>query len=149
MVKIIHSDGKNISTKFRQYRVAGVLTHYISRFSETWIRFPRFRLKDDFLAWWRHQMETFSELLALCAGKSLVPVNSLHKGQWCGALMFSLICARINDWLNNREAGDLRRYRGHYDVIVMEKLIGNIAVLSGFMTDTSLITVLGPMPIHA
>ena len=25
----------------------------------------------------------------------------------------------INDWVNNREAGDLRRYRGHYDVIVM------------------------------
>ena len=30
-----------------------------------------------------------------------------------------LICARINDWVNNREAGDLRRHRGHYDVIVM------------------------------
>ena len=36
--------------------------------------------------------------------------------------MFSLICARINDWVNNREAGDLRRYRGHYDVIVMGEL---------------------------
>ena len=33
--------------------------------------------------------------------------------------MFSLICARINGWVNNREAGDLRRYRAHYDVIVM------------------------------
>ena len=29
------------------------------------------------------------------------------------------ICARINDWVNKREAGDLRRYRGHYVVIVM------------------------------
>ena len=29
------------------------------------------------------------------------PVNSPHKGQWCGALMFSLICARINGWVNN------------------------------------------------
>ena len=47
------------------------------------------------------------------------PVNSPHKGQWRGALMFSLICARINDWVNNREVGDLRRYRAHYDVIVM------------------------------
>ena len=47
------------------------------------------------------------------------PVNSPHKGQWCGALMFTLICARINGWVNNREAGDLRRYSGHYDVIVM------------------------------
>ena len=71
------------------------------------------------ITWWRHQMETFSALLALCAGNSPVPVNSRHKGQWRGALMFSLICARINDWVNNREAGDLRRHRGHYDVSVM------------------------------
>ena len=47
------------------------------------------------------------------------PVNSPHKGQWRGALMFSLICAWINDWVNNREAGDLRRNRVHYDVSVM------------------------------
>ena len=47
------------------------------------------------------------------------PVNSPHKGQWRGALMFSLICAWINDWVNNREAGDLRRHRAHFDVIVM------------------------------
>ena len=38
------------------------------------------------------------------------PVNSPHKGQWRGALMFSLICVWINDWVKNREAGDLRRY---------------------------------------
>ena len=47
------------------------------------------------------------------------PVNFPHKGQWHGALMFSLIYAWINDWVNNREAGDLRRQHGHYDVIVM------------------------------
>ena len=68
------------------------------------------------LPWWRHQMETFSALLALCAGNTPGPVNSPHKSQWRGALMFSLICTRINDWVYNREAGDLRR---HYDVIVM------------------------------
>ena len=50
------------------------------------------------------------------------PVNSQHKGQWRGALRFSLICFWINDWVNNREAGDLRRYRAHYDVIVMDGL---------------------------
>ena len=27
--------------------------------------------------------------------------NSPHKGQWRGALIFSLICARINGWVNN------------------------------------------------
>ena len=69
--------------------------------------------------WWRHQMETFSALLTLCAGNSPVPVNSMHKGQWRGALMFSLICVWINDWVNNREAGDLRCYLGHYDVNAM------------------------------
>ena len=47
------------------------------------------------------------------------PVNSPHKGQWRGALIFSLICVWINDWVNNREAGDLRHYRAHYDVTVM------------------------------
>ena len=47
------------------------------------------------------------------------PVNFPHKGQWRGALMFSLMYACINDWVNNREAGDLRLQHGHYDVIVM------------------------------
>ena len=71
------------------------------------------------LSWWRHQMETFSTLLALCAGNFRSPVNSPHKGQWRGALMFSLICEWTNWWVNNREAGDLRHHRAHYDVIVM------------------------------
>ena len=47
------------------------------------------------------------------------PVNSLHKGQWRGALVFSLICVWINGWVNNHEDGDLRRYRAHYDVTVL------------------------------
>ena len=34
-------------------------------------------------------------------------------------LVFSLICAWIHDWVNSREAGDLRRHHGHYDVIIM------------------------------
>ena len=76
-------------------------------------------------------METFSALLALCAGNSPVtfvrgihrsPVNSPHKGHWRGALMFSLICAWNNSWANNGDAGDLRRHGAHYVVIVMPKL---------------------------
>ena len=47
------------------------------------------------------------------------PVNSPHKGQWRGALMFSLICACINGWETNHEDGDLRRPRAHYYIIVM------------------------------
>ena len=45
--------------------------------------------------------------------------RSPHKGQWRRALMFSLICAWINGWVNNREAGDLRRGRADYDVTLM------------------------------
>ena len=69
--------------------------------------------------WWRHQMETVSALLAICAGNSPVPGEFPNKGQWRGALMFSLIWARINGWVNNHEAGDLRRHPTHCDVIVM------------------------------
>ena len=58
-------------------------------------------------------METFSALLAISAGNSPV-----RKGQWRGALVFSFIYVWINGWVNNREAGDLRRYRAHYDVIL-------------------------------
>ena len=45
--------------------------------------------------------------------------TSSHTGQWRGALMFSLICAWTNGWVNNRNADDLRRHRAHNDVIVM------------------------------
>ena len=64
-------------------------------------------------------METFSALLAFCAGNSRSPVNFPHKGQWRGVLVFSLICVWINCWVKNPEAGDFRRLRAHYDVIVM------------------------------
>ena len=52
------------------------------------------------------------------------PVNSPHKGQWRRALMLSLICAWINAWVNNCEAGDLRRHRTDYDVIVLLNCVG-------------------------
>ena len=64
---------------------------------------------------WKH----FPRYWSFVRGIHRSPVNSPHKGQWRGALMFSLICAWINGWVNNREASDLRRHRAHYDVIVM------------------------------
>ena len=47
------------------------------------------------------------------------PVNLPHNRRWLGASMFSLVCAWINGWVNNRGAGDLMRHSAHYDVIVM------------------------------
>ena len=60
-----------------------------------------------------------SALLDLCEGNHRSPVDSPHKGQWRGTLKFSLVCAWTNGWANNGNAGDLRRPRPHYDVIVM------------------------------
>ena len=73
-------------------------------------------------SWWRHQMETFSVLLAICAGNS--PVTGefpAPRPVTRNFVMFSLIWAWMDGWINNREAGDLRRHCTHYHVTVMIK----------------------------
>ena len=72
------------------------------------------RQHDDVIKW-KH----FPRYWPFVRGIHRSPVNFPHKGQWRGALMFSLICVWINGWVNNRETGDLRRYRAHYNVTVM------------------------------
>ena len=67
---------------------------------------------------WKH----FPRYLPFVWGIHRSPVNSPHKGQWRGALMFSLICVWINGWVNKRGDGDLRRHHTHYDIIVMGSL---------------------------
>ena len=74
-----------------------------------------------YVIWWRHQMETFPRYCPFVRGIHRSLINSPHKGQWPGALMFSLICAWINSWINNGKAGDLRRHRAHYDVPVKKR----------------------------
>ena len=69
---------------------------------------------------WRHQMETSSTLLVLCAGNSpvtrLIPRTKASDAElWC----FIISAHWINGWVNNREAGDWRHRRAHHDVIVM------------------------------
>ena len=75
---------------------------------------PSLRFHDD-VSKWKH----FPRYWPFVRGIHRSPVISPHKGQWRGALMFTLICARVIGWVNNGEAGDLRRNRAHYDVIVM------------------------------
>ena len=74
---------------------------------------------DDVIKW-----KQFPRYWPFVRGIHRSPVNSPHKGQWRGALMFYLVCARINGWVNNREAGDLRRHPAHCDVIVMLRKFG-------------------------
>ena len=69
---------------------------------------------DDVIKW-KH----FPRYWPFVLGIRRSPVNSPHKGQWHGALMFSLICARINGWVNKCETGDWRCHCAHYDFTVM------------------------------
>ena len=58
--------------------------------------------------WWRHQKETFSALLVICAGNS--PVAGEFPAQRPVTRSFDV---------NTGVAGDLKRHCAHYDVIVM------------------------------
>ena len=68
------------------------------------------------------------------------PVNSTHRRKWRGALMFSLICARINGWVNNCEADDMRRHRAHYDVNLMDSKLFPIYGVISFMFISGMLT---------
>ena len=69
---------------------------------------------DDVIKW-----EYFPRYWPYVRGIHRSLVSSPHIGQWREALMFSLICAWLNGWVNNREAGDLRHHRAHYGATVM------------------------------
>ena len=72
--------------------------------------------KHDDVIKWKH----FPRYWPFVRGIHRSPVNPPLKGQWRGSFMFSLICAWINGWVNNREAGDLKLHCAHNDVIVMK-----------------------------
>ena len=55
-----------------------------------------------FHSWWRLQWKYFPRYWPFVRGIHRSPVNSPHKGQWRGALIFSLICAWTKGWVNNR-----------------------------------------------
>ena len=71
---------------------------------------------NDYVIKWKH----FPRYWLFVRGIHLSPVISPHKDRWRGTLMFPLFCAWTNRWVNNRDAGDLRRHRAHYDVILMK-----------------------------
>ena len=64
---------------------------------------------------WKH----FPRHWPFVRGIQRPPVDSPHKGQWRGALVFSLIYVVTDCWANNQEVGDLRRYHAHNDVTVI------------------------------
>ena len=92
---------------------------------------------DDVIKW-----KPFPRYWPFVRGIHRSPVTSPHEGQWRGALVFCLIWAWINAWVNNPKAGDFRRHRAHYDVIVMESvpvdLIKYTSTLARVMTTKGL-----------
>ena len=77
--------------------------------------FSQMTIHDEVIKW-KHFLRNWP----FVRGIHRSPVNSHHKGQWRGALMFSLICTWINGWVSNCEAGDMIRQRAHYEGIVMK-----------------------------
>ena len=76
----------------------GKSSHGINKLVSNW----QFRRKHDDVIKWKH----FPRYWPFARGIPRSTVNSPHEGHWRGALMFSLICAWINGWVNNRKAGD-------------------------------------------
>ena len=70
---------------------------------------------DDVIKW-KH----FPRCWPFVRGIHRTLVNSPHKCQWRGSLMFSLTLPCTKNWVNNRDAGNLGRHRARYEVIVME-----------------------------
>ena len=74
---------------------------------------------DELAKGWRHQMESFSSLLALCTENS--PTTGEFPTQKPVTRGFDVfVCSWINGWVNNGEAGGLRHHLTHYDVTVMD-----------------------------
>ena len=101
----------------QQYYMTSSSADFLCLSAETIVSRLLFRVymyHDDVIKW-KH----FPRYWPFVRGIHRSPVNSPHKRQWRGALMFSLICVWMNGWVNNRQAGDMRRYHAHYDVIVI------------------------------
>ena len=118
------TDTKNGYDDLEEYMEYGYVFVSLTDRNRAKMAYSLFKFKKRairFITWWRHQMETFSALLAICAGNS--PVHGEFPAQRPVTRSFDvpLICARIYGWVNNHEAGDLRRHHSHYDVIVMTR----------------------------
>ena len=102
-----------------------VYIYYISVINEMLIDKRRFNVNPMFCLWGinnnirRVIMMTSSNGNIFRVTGHLCGEFTGPKSQWHRALMFSLICVWINGWVNNREAGDLRRHRANYNVRVM------------------------------
>ena len=104
---------------WEQFSHGNTLTQWMSRWNCSMHRYVPVWIWG---AWWCHQMETLSALLALCEGNPLITGGFTLKRPVMHSLMFSLICTSTNVWANKWNAGELRRHQDPYDVTVMGQL---------------------------
>ena len=78
------------------------------------VNFNSYSYGESFLIipWWRHQMETFSRCWPFVRG--ITHTKASDAELWC--FLWS-----TSDWVNNGEAGDLRRHRARFDVTLMSE----------------------------
>ena len=84
------------------------------------------------IPWWRHQWKHFPYYWPFVRGIHRSPVNSSHKNQWRGALMFSFICA-LNKRLSKQSWGwwfetPSRSLWRHCNVTKKTPVVGKIRV---------------------
>ena len=105
---------------------------YYTTLSLLWNTFKR----NTQIKGWRHQMETFSALLALCEGNPLAtggfPSERLVTRSF-DVFLYVRLKPWTNGWANSRDSGDLRCHGTHYDITVMHwhgrLLVGNMWLL--------------------
>ena len=107
------------TSRSRPYKQAHERAHRPT--TSQWPTWNRIKLEVSLgVTGWRHQMETFSVLLALSAGNSPVTGDFLlHRPV---TRSFDVFFDWMNGWVNNCEAGDLRRHRARYYVTVMRRI---------------------------
>ena len=107
---------------------------------KTWIGWYNKRALHDDVIRWRHFPRNWPFVRGIHRSRWIPHTKASDAELWC----FSLICVWINGWVNNRQAGDVRRYRGHYDVIVMNLTYQPFPLLSylPWLCDWSVCTII-------
>ena len=75
---------------------------------------PKDKIHDDVIQWKRFP-RNWSFVRGIHRSRWIPHTKASYAELWC----FFFICVWKSDWVNSREADDLRRYRCRYDVLVM------------------------------
>ena len=107
---------RNVNCQTRNWKIIENNVIVICRVKSPVIQFGEAAATHDDAIKWKH----FPRYWPFVRG---IHRSQVNKGQWRGAFIVSLICARINGWVNNGDACDLRRHRAHYDITVITSML--------------------------